>query len=71
MCCHSECVCVVSVIPLSNIAFLSKVIGRIGAQRLNSHMNVINMQSAYKKHHNTKNGFIIIYSKLLLNSIDP
>ena len=44
--------------PVSNLAFRSKVIERVVAQRLNSHMDVNNiheaMQSAYKKHHSTK-----------------
>ena len=39
--------------PVSNLAFLSKVIERVVAQRLNSHMDLNNMhevmQSAYKK----------------------
>ena len=43
--------------PVSNLAFLSKVIERVGAQRLHSHMDLNNMhkamQSAYKKHHST------------------
>ena len=59
--------------PVSNIAFLSKVIERVVAQRLNSHMDLNNMhetmQSAYKKHHNTETALLYIHNDIL-NSID-
>ena len=57
---------------VSNIAFVSKVIERVVAQRLNSHMDVNNMneamQSAYKKHHSTETALLYILNDIL--SID-
>ena len=59
--------------PVSNLAFLSKVIERVVAQRLNSHMDLNNMheimQSAYKKHHSTETALLYIQNDIL-NSID-
>ena len=59
--------------PVSNLAFLSKVIERVVAQRLNSHMDVNNMhevmQSVYKKHHSTETALLYIQNDIL-NSID-
>ena len=50
--------------PVSNLAFLSKVIERVVAQRLNSHMDFNNMheamQSAYKNHHSTETALLYI-----------
>ena len=59
--------------PVSNLAFLSKVIERVVAQRLNSHMDLNNMhetmQSAYKKLHSTETALLYIQNDIL-NSID-
>ena len=59
--------------PVSNLAFLSKVIERVVAQRLNSHMDLNNMhetmQSAYKKHHSTETALLYTQNDIL-NSID-
>ena len=59
--------------PVSNIAFLSKVIERVVAQRLNSHMDLNNMheamQLAYKKHHSTETALLYIQNDIL-NYID-
>ena len=48
--------------PVSNLAFLSKVIERVVVQRLNSHMYLNNMheamQSAYKKYHSTETALL-------------
>ena len=59
--------------PVSNLAFLSKVIERVVAQRLNSHMDLNNMheamQSAYIKHHSTETALLYIQNNIL-NSID-
>ena len=63
--------------PVSNLAFLSKVIERVVAQRVNSHMDLNNMhetmQSAYKKHHSTESQRQHYYNYIqndILNSID-
>ena len=59
--------------PVSNLAFLSKVIERVVAQSLNSHRDVNNMheaiQSAYKKYHSTETALLYIQNGIL-NSID-
>ena len=59
--------------PVSNLAFLSKVIERVVVQRLNLHMDLNNMhetmQSAYKKHHSTETALLYIQNDIL-NSID-
>ena len=55
--------------PVSNITFISKVIERVVAQKLNSHMYLNNMheamQSVYKKHHSTETALLYIQNVLL------
>jgi hypothetical protein len=59
--------------PISNLAFLSKVLERVVAVRLNSHTeghpNSEKMQSSYKKHHSTETALVKIQSDIF-TSID-
>jgi len=56
--------------PISNLAFLSKVLERVVAVRLNdhtdSHPNKEIMQSSYKKHHSTETALVKIENDILL-----
>ena len=59
--------------PIANLAFLSKVLERIVASRLNAHTdghpNSESKQSSYKKHHSTETALIKIQNDIL-NAID-
>ena len=55
--------------PISNLTFISKIIEKIVASRLNDHM-ILNdlhdlMQSAYKKHHSTESALIYLFDDVL------
>ena len=57
--------------PVSNIAFMSKVIEKVIAFQLHSHMTWHNMfeelQSAYKAHHSTETTFVKVFNDIMLN----
>ena len=57
--------------PVSNIAFMSKVIEKVIAFQLHSHMTRHNMfeelQSAYKTHHSTETTLVKVFNDIMLN----
>ena len=57
--------------PVSNIAFMSKVIEKVIAIQLHSHMTRNNMfeelQSAYKTHHSTETTLVKVFNDIMLN----
>ena len=59
--------------PISNLPFLSKLIEKVIAERLVSHMQdnsmVENFQSAYKANHSTETALLRVYNDMLI-SID-
>ena len=59
--------------PISNLPFLSKIIEKVVARRLNAHMTVHNfhevMQSAYKQFHSTETALVCVFGDFL-QSID-
>ena len=60
--------------PISNLPFLSKLIEKVIAKRLVSHMQdngmVEKFQSAYKANHSTETALLRVYNDMLI-SIDP
>ena len=56
--------------PISNLAFLSKVLERVVAVRLNDHtehhLNTEIMQSSYRKHYSTETALVKIQNDILL-----
>ena len=59
--------------PISNLSFISKIIEKVVASRLNDHMSLNGlhdmMQSAYKKLHSTESALIYIFDDVL-NALD-
>ena len=57
--------------PVSNIAFMSKVIEKVIAFQLHSHMTRHNMfeelQSASKTHHSTETTLVKVFNNIMLN----
>lgn len=55
--------------PVSNLSFLSKIVEKAVASRLNSHVSDTNMsnpfQSAYKKFHSTETALLKVHSDIL------
>ena len=57
--------------PVSNIAFMSKVIEKAIAFQFNYHMTLHNMfeelQSTYKAHHSTETTLVKVFNDIMLN----
>ena len=57
--------------PVSNINFISKILERVVAAQLQTHLDKAGLmtafQSAYRKHHSTESALLNIYNDILLN----
>ena len=57
--------------PVSNLNFISKILERVAAVQLQTHLNeaglMIGFQSAYIKHHSTESALLNIQNDILLN----
>ena len=57
--------------PVSNLSFVSKILEKIVASRLHSHINTNNLtnkhQSAYKQFHSTESALLKVENDILLN----
>ena len=55
--------------PVSNLSFLSKVLGKVVVNQLNTHINSSNKsnqyQSAYRKFHSTETALLKIHNDIL------
>ena len=55
--------------PISNLTYLSKIIERVVALRLSTHMNENNlaepMQSAYRPRHSTETALLLVHNNSL------
>ena len=60
--------------PVSNLSFPPKVLEKVVARRLNSHINSSNMsnhyQSVYRKRHSTESVFVKIDNHILSSMVD-
>ena len=60
--------------PVSNLSFLSKILEKVVASRLNSHINSSHTsndyQSAYRKFHSTETALLKIHNDILLSTDD-
>ena len=60
--------------PVSNLSFLSKILEKVVASRLNSHINSShtsnNYQSAYRKFHSTETALLKIYNDIISSMDD-
>ena len=57
--------------PVSNLNFISKILGRVVAVQLQTHLDEAGLmtafQSAYRKHHSTESVLLNIHNNILLN----
>ena len=57
--------------PVSNLNFISKILERVVAAQLQSHLDEAGLmtafQSAYRKHHSTESALLSIHNDILLN----
>ena len=55
--------------PVSNLNFISKILERVVAVQLHTHLDEADLMtaSAYRKHHSTKSALLNIHNDILLN----
>ena len=57
--------------PVSNLNFISKILERVVALQLQTHLDEAGLmtafQSAYRKHHSTESALLTIHNNILLN----
>ena len=66
-----DCEVLTNIRPISNLPFLSKLIEKVIAERLEGHMHnngiVEKFQSAYKANHSTETALLRIYNDMLIS----
>ena len=60
--------------PVSNLSFISKILEKVVASRLNSHINSLHtsndFQSTYRKFHSTESALLKIHNDILSSMDD-